>query len=50
MNQLIDGIRLFTGVDEHVIEDGVVWVSGDRIQFAGSVSYTHLTVPTIYSV
>ena len=38
MNQLIDGIRLFTGVDEHVIEDGVVWVSGDRIQFAGSLN------------
>ena len=31
MNQLIHGIRLFTGVDEHVIEDGIVWVSGDRI-------------------
>lgn len=37
MNQLIEGVRLFTGVDEHVIEDGVVWVSGDRIRYAGSL-------------
>ena len=38
MNQFIQGIRLFTGVDEQVIEDGAVWVSGDRIRFAGSLN------------
>ena len=38
MNQLIQGVRLFTGVDEHVIEEGVVWVNGDRIRFAGSLN------------
>jgi imidazolonepropionase-like amidohydrolase len=35
MNQLIDGVRLFTGTDESVIEDGAVLIEGDRIRFAG---------------
>ncbi|MGA0169818.1 MAG: hypothetical protein ACO3JV_09095, partial [Pseudomonadales bacterium] len=35
MNQLIDGVRLFTGVDESVVEDGAVLIENDRILFAG---------------
>ena len=35
MNQLIDGVRLFTGTDESVIEEGAVLIEDDRILFAG---------------
>ena len=35
MNTLISNARLFTAVDERVIEDGALLIDGDAIQYAG---------------
>jgi imidazolonepropionase-like amidohydrolase len=34
-NQLFTNARLFTAVDESVIDPGAIWIAGDTIQYAG---------------
>lgn len=34
-NQLITNARIFTALDEAVVEQGALWVSGDRIAYVG---------------
>ena len=33
---IIENARLFTAVDEAVIDDGAVWIEGERVRFAGT--------------
>ena len=35
MNRLLTNARVFVGLDENVIENGSVWISGNRIRYAG---------------
>lgn len=32
---LFTNLRLFTGVDEEVIDNGAVWVDGQYVRYAG---------------
>ena len=38
MNRIIINARLFTGLDNTVIDDGAVWIKGNKIVYAGANS------------
>ena len=38
MNRIIINARLFTGLDNTVIDDGAVWIKGNKIVYAGASS------------